>query len=173
MHIFRTQPLITKLAKGEVSPQEQAAYAIASVCIWTVAFYSGLVVAGAQVWTIPSILEAVAIVGITVVGVVRCFDNAGGNKNRQFLNEFYCLSVPITTPLVLAVWICYWAITLGFREALFSLSNSDMQFAVNLSKIGADLFALLSFLAVVCVQAGIYYRLAGALHQVQVEKNDA
>jgi hypothetical protein len=169
MHLFRTTPLVTKLANDEVSNQDKAYYLVASFLMFTVAYYSGFV-SGSALWTIPSLLECVSVGVITLVGIVKAFDAAGAEDNSDFIAQFTCLYVPINITTTLVVWSLFWAITLGFRESLIAMSQSHMQFAVNLARLGADMFSFLTYLAVVAVQGITFYRMVGALAAVRAHK---
>lgn len=107
MHLLRTRPLIAKLAAGQVSNTEKAYYLLASFLMFTLAYYSGFV-SGHQVWTLPSILEGLAIAGITVLGVVKAFDASGGEEGTDFIAQFTCLYVPISITTMLVVWSLFW-----------------------------------------------------------------
>lgn len=170
MYLFRTGPLIAKLAAGQVSNTEKAYYLLASFLMFTLAYYSGFV-SGNQVWTLPSILEGLAIAGITVLGVVKAFDASGGEEGADFIAQFTCLYVPISITTLLVVWSLFWGITIGFREALIAMSHSHMQFAVNLSRLGADMFSFLGFAAAVTVQGATFYRMSNCLASVRLLKS--
>ena len=170
MHLFNTGPLILQLARRDLPAEQQARYLLASVIFYIAASYSGLIATGAPLWTWPSVLEALALVGISILGIVRCLDAAGGNRNPDFLLEFTCLSVPVGITTLLPVWALYWLVTWVFKESLVELSASHMQFAMNLHALGSDLFGFLSFMAVLTIQFIIYHRVAKQLHQVQQAK---
>jgi hypothetical protein len=169
MHLLRTQPVISALVAGAIAPQERAAYLMASFLMFTVAYYSGLVGPGAPTWSIPSVLEALIVAGITILGIVKAFDASGGPDNPDFVAEFTCLYVPITITTLLGVWSVYWLVMLSFRESLEILSQrSSLQFAMNLWRIGTDLAGFLSFAAVVLVQVITFIRITSALHRVRL-----
>lgn len=172
MHFLRTRPLVAKLANDQVSTTEKAHYLLASFLMFTVAYYSGFVSASI-VWTLPSFLEGLAIAAITCIGVVKAFDAAGGEDANDFIAQFTCLYVPITISTLLVVWSLFWVLTLGFREALISISESHMQFALNLSRLGANMFDFLSFSAAVIVQVVIFYRMTGFLAEIRALRNDS
>lgn len=172
MHFLRTRPLAAKLANDQVTKTEKAHYLLASFLMFTVAYYSGFVSANI-VWTLPSILEGLAIATITCIGVVKAFDAAGGADADDFIAQFTCLYVPITISTLLVVWSLYWALTLGFREALIAISESHMQFALNLSRLGANMFDFMSFSAAVTVQVVTFYRMTGLLAQIRASRNDS
>lgn len=171
MHLLRTYPLVRKLANAEVSNTQKAYYLVASFLMFNVAYYSGFVT-GNPMWTIPSLLEGFTIALITVIGMVKAFDAAGGEESNDFIAEFTCLYVPITISTMLIVWSLFWGITLGFRESLMAISRSHEQFAVNLSLIGANLFSFLVYVAAVSVQAITFYRMTSSLAAVRALKRD-
>jgi hypothetical protein len=168
MHLFRTKPLIQQLARGEISATKKAHYLLASFLMFVVAYSSGFVPGSPPVWTIPALLEAAAVTLITVIGIVKCFDAAGGEGSTDFIAQFTCLYVPVTITTLLVVWSIFWGIAFGFRESLIALSQSRMQFALNLSRLGTDLLGFLSFSAAITVQIATYYRIANALEDVQI-----
>ena len=170
MHFFRTRPLVEKLASGQITNTEKAYYLLASFLMFTIAYYSGFV-SGNPTWTFPSILEGLTIAAITVIGIVKAFDASGGEEASDFIAQFTCLYVPITISTMLVVWSFFWALTLGFRESLIAISHSHMQFAVNLSRLGADMFSFLTFAAAVTVQAATFYRMTNSLADVRALKN--
>jgi len=173
MHLFRTKPLVQELARGELSATKKAQYLLASFLMFMVAYSSGFVPGSPPIWTIPALIETVAVALITVVGIVKCFDAAGGEESSDFVASFTCLFVPVTITTLIVVWSIFWAISYGFRESLIALSESRLQIAENLSRIGADLFGFLGFIAAVTVQIVTFYRIAGALEDVRLARGDA
>jgi len=172
MHLLRTRPLVAKLATGKVSNTEKAHYLLASFLMFTIAYYSGFV-SGNTAWTLPSILEGLTIAGVTAIGLVKAFDASGGEDASDFVAQFTCLYVPISISTMLVVWSTFWATTIGFRESLIAISQSHMQFAVNLSRLGADMFSFLAFAAAVTVQGVTFYRITNSLADVRSLKNDS
>jgi hypothetical protein len=166
MHLLRTAPLIDKLATGSLSSEQRAAYLMASFLVFTCAYYTGWVASGAPPWSIPSVAEALAIALITIVGVVKTFDAAGGDSNKNYIVDFTCLYVPVSVTTLLVVWGAYWTLAVVFRESLIALSQSHMQFVINLSRLGSDIFGFLTFLSATGVQAVIFYRLTHLLRAV-------
>lgn len=171
MHLLRTTHLVTQLSRRAVSNEERAKYLLASFLVFNVVYYSGLAVGTAAPWSMPSVIEAIAVVLINVVGVVKGFDASGGKENPDFVVEFTCLYVPVSITTVATVWGCYWALRLGFHESIMALAQSNFQFATNLAALGTDLFGFLTFLANVCVPAITYYRLCGTLSKVRDKKH--
>jgi len=171
MHLFRTKPLVQQLARGELSATKKAHYLLASFLMFILAYNSGFVPGSPPPWTVPSLLETAAVALITIIGIVKCFDAAGGEDSSDFVAMFTCLYVPVTITTLIVVWSIFWGISFGFREALIALSESRMQLAVNLSRLGTDLFGFLGFAAVVTVQIATYYRVAGALKGVRLARS--
>lgn len=140
--------------------------------MFTIAYYSGFV-SGNTAWTLPSILEGLTIAGVTAIGLVKTFDASGGEEASDFVAQFTCVYVPISISTMLVIWSTFWATTIGFRESLIALSQSHMQFAVNLSRLGADMFSFLAFAAAVTVQGVTFYRITNSLADVRALKNDS
>jgi hypothetical protein len=173
MHLFRTSPLVLRLASRSVSAEERAKYLLASFLLFNVAYYSGFVLSTALPWTVPSALEAAMVMGLNILGVVKSFDASGGSRNADFLTEFTCLYVPVSVTTLLAVWGSYWVLTVGFREALMATFPTHSQFALNLSYVGVDLFGFLTLAANVGVVAITFARLTKLLSEVRYAKRDA
>jgi hypothetical protein len=170
MHLLRTAHLVTQLSLRAVPNEDKAKYLLASFLVFNVVYYSGLAVSTAAPWSMPGVIEAVAIMVINILGVVKAFDASGGKNNPDFVVEFTCLYVPVSITTVAAVWGGYWAISLGFHESILALAQSDLQFAKNLAALGTDLIGFLTLLANVCVPAITYYRICKLLSQVSDKK---
>lgn len=173
MHLFRTTNLVTQLSRRGVPNEDKAKYLLASFLVFIVVYYSGVAVSTAAPWSMPSVIEALAVVLINVVGIVKVFDASGGKENPDFIVEFTCLYVPVSITTVACVWGGYWALQLGFHESILKLAQSNFQFATNLAAFGTDLFGFLTFLANVCVPAITYYRLCNLLAKVCEKKHTA
>jgi hypothetical protein len=173
MHLFRTAPLVKKLGAKLVSPQQRAEYLLTSFVVFTLFYYAATGVPSAGPWTAISLLEGVAVVVVTMVGVVKAFDSSGGKRNPDFVAEFSCLYVPVSITTLCAFWGVYWLVVLGFREALNSTAFLNSQFAINLSSLGFDPFTFLAFAANVGVPGVTYYRIQNLLANVRALKGDA
>lgn len=158
IRLFDAKRLAEELGRGEVSPRTRGYYLFASFALWLGINASGLVTASPP-WTWMSVIEAAAVLLITVLGFSYSYDAAGGDENPDFVAQFTCLYVPVLTTTVLAVWTAYWAVSLGFRESIIAMSESRLSFAINLSRIGSSLFGALVMLAVLLVQAITFYRI--------------
>ena len=124
-------------------------------------------------WTLPYIAEALAVVVINILGVVATFDASGGKNNKQYVIDFTCLYVPVSVTTLLFFWGTYWALRIGFHEAIMSMAQSDVQFAINMSRLGFDGFALLAFAATLGSLVVTYVRLARLLARVRAARGEA
>ena len=172
LRLFNAKKLASELCRQEVSPETQATYLLASMLMFTALYYSGLVISTSDLWSLPSTLEAIAVAGVTVFGLAKCFEAAGGNANKSFLVDFTCLYVPVTLTTTLVVWCLYWATRLAFSQTLVALSEGHFQFARNLALLGTDFFGLLGFLATVGVQVITYSRMSAHLAAVRRARTD-
>ena len=173
MHLFRTRPVIEQLSRGSMNAETRAHYLLASFLIFNVAYSSGLAIGAGAPWTVPGTIEAIALALVNILGIVKAFDAAGGESNKDFIAEFTCLYVPAAVTTLLAVWLPYWLLRVAFRESLLSYTTSHDQFAVNLAAIGTDIFGFLTFLASVGTPAIIFYRVSNALARIRSAKSDA
>ena len=171
LHLFNTKRLVHELARHAVDTEQQAYYVITSIVFYFLIYYSGLVVASSRPLTLPSVLELIAVIGISVVGVFQAYEASGGKAGKSFLVDFTCLFVPVSITTYLPVWLVYWAVRLSFAPTLNALSDSHMQFAMNLSRLGTDFFGLLGFIAAAGSLAISYWRVVKLMHLVQAERH--
>ena len=158
IHLLSTKRLATRLIQQELSAKARAQYLAASFVIFIVVVYSGLASAN-PLGSWLSYYEAVLLTGISIIGVFKAYDAAGGESNPAFVTEFTCLYVPVSVTTYGVAWSLYWGMVFGWRESIAALSESHLQIAVNLAKIGSDFFGLLTFLTVVLVQFVSFYRI--------------
>ena len=166
IHLFNAKRVAQELGHKEIEPKARGYYLLASFLIFMVFYYSGLVSAN-QLWSWLSVYEAFVVAAITVVGFAKAYEASGGDANQDFITEFTCLYVPVSVTTILAVWPIYWAVVIGLREFMVALSESHIQFVVNLSRIDGDFFGLLTFLAAVLVQIVTFYRITKLFHVVR------
>lgn len=169
IRLFNAKRLAGELSRGEVNLRDRGYYLAVSFLMFVAFNYSGLASAN-PLWSWLSIYEAAAVVMVTVVGLAKVYEAAGGDSNKDFVVEFSCLYVPVSITTTIIVWGVYWGITLGFREAIMALAESHLQIAINLSRIGGNFFGLLTFLAVVLVQAVTFYRITKLFNIVRKDK---
>ena len=171
LHLLSTKPLVHELAAGTVDAEQQAYYIIANAVFYALVYYSGLVAASSWPLSLPSLLEFVVVVAISIYGVFQAYEASGGKGSSSFLVEFTCLFVPVAITTYLPIWIVYWVIRIGFGPFLISLSESHTQLAVNLSQIGTDFFGLLGFLANVGALAFSYWRVVRLVRRVRLVRH--
>ncbi len=169
IHLFNARLVAKELAHKEIDPKECAYYLLASFVIFVLASYSGLTSAN-PLWTWLSLYEGVVVVGVAVLGIAKAYEAAGGESNPNFIVEFTCLSVPVSVTTLLVVWPIYWGVVIGLRKLILTLWEGHSQFIVNLGRIGADFFDLLTFLAVVMVQVVTFYRITRLLAVVNEQR---
>jgi len=170
MRLFNAKRLAQELSRKEVGVKARGYYLAASFLMFIAFDYPGLRSAN-PLWSWLSIYEAIVCVVIVIVGFAKAYEAAGGDSNPDFVVEFSCLYVPVSITTILIVWGGYWGIVIGFKETIMALTDSHLQIAVNLSRIGGDFFDLLTFLAVVLVQAVTFYRITKLFEIVRGESH--
>jgi hypothetical protein len=158
IRLFSAKKLAEELGQGRLSTRSKAHYLFAGFVMWLVINVTGFS-SVSPLWTWMSIIETAALLLITLLGFQSAYDAAGGDDNADFVAQFTCLYVPVSITTVIVVWGGYWGVLVGFRETVMALSESRMQFAVNLGKIGSSLFGALVTLAVLATQAITFYRI--------------
>lgn len=166
IHLFSAKRVAIELARKEIGPKARGYYMLANILLFVPLYYSGLVWPN-PLWSWLSIYEAFVVIVVTFFGFAKVFEAADGESNPDFMAEFICLCVPVSLTTIVAVWSCFWIVTIGFREFIVSLSGSNLQLAQDLWRIDSDFFGLLSFLAVALVQVVTFYRIAKLFHIVR------
>jgi hypothetical protein len=158
MRLFNARRLAEELGQGHVSARTKAYYLFAGFAMWLVINVTGFTTVS-PLWSWMSILETCALLLITLLGFQSAYDAAGGDDNPDFVVQFTCLYLPVSITTVLAVWGVYWVVVIGFRETVIAVSESRMQFAINLGRIGSSVFGAMVTAAVLAVQAITFYRI--------------
>lgn len=171
VRLLRARKLAEELGQGRVSARTKAHYLFAGFALWLVINVTGLTTVS-PLWSWMSLIEAIALVVITLLGLQAAYDAAGGDDNPNFVAEFTCLYVPVSLTSVLLVWGAYWGVVAGFRESVIAISESRMQFAINLARIGSSVFDALVTLAVLAVQALTFYRITRLFRVVRNQPRD-
>ena len=172
IRILNAGRLAEELGAGQVTPTEKGYYLLAGFVMWTIVNYLGIAQAS-KLWTLFSVIEGIGVTGITVIGFSYAFQAAGGDENRDFVAQFSCLYLPVSVTTILSVWAFYWAVVLGLRESIFALSISHLQFALNLARIGATVFDLLSAISALLVQGITFYRITKLFDVVRAQRSSA
>ena len=100
-------------AEGNVSNREVAHFILGNFLLGHALYYSG-VITGNPIWTLLSAWEGALIMVITIYGLVKSYDSAGGDTNSRFAAQFACLSFPIWLWTTVFVWGGYWIFRLAF-----------------------------------------------------------
>lgn len=158
LRLLNARRLAEELGRGQVSTRAKGYYLFASFAMWLLINVTGFATVS-PLWSWMSFIETAALLLITILGFSSAYEAAGGDANSDFVAQFTCLFVPVTITTVLIVWALYWGAVIGFRESIIAISESRMQFAINLGRIGSSLFGALVMLAVLAVQAVTFYRI--------------
>lgn len=172
IRLLNAKRLAEELGRGEVSTRTKAHYVFAGMVMWIVFNFSGFA-APSFLWSWASFIEAIGLIVITMLGFSYVYEAAGGDANPGFVVQFTCLYVPVSITTALAVWGIYWGIYFGFRETVVAISESRFQFAINLSRIGTDLFGALILLGALLVQAITFYRIKQLFYIVRNQASAA
>ena len=158
IHLFNARKLARELNLNQVGPRDRGYYLLASFLMFTFFYYLGLMPDN-PLWSGISIIEGLVITLVTIFGLAKAYEAAGGDENPEFVVQFTCLYVPVSITTILVVWSLFWGTSVLFRESIKALSESHLQFAINLSRIGGDVFGALVFLAAVSTQGITFYRI--------------
>jgi len=169
IHPFSAKQVAAELRRSEITPKSKQHYLILSFVIFTVFYYSGLII-GQPTWTWMSVYEGVAVLVIQVFGVAKAYEASGSEENSDFIAEFTCLYVPVSITTVGAIWTCFWIIMFVFRETIIGFAETNHQLAINLASIGGDVANLFTFLSNILVQIVIYRRIAKHLGNIRRER---
>jgi hypothetical protein len=150
---FRPRKLARRLVAREVSNQEVAYLMLGNLLFTSVIFYGAFTWANPP-WTLLSFIEFVCVAAITIFGLIKVYDAAGGDKNDLFAVLFNCLSLGIWFWSTTIVWSIYWAVSWAFRYGVLAAYSFDnLALAQNLVNIGGSFEWLWTFLAAVTWQA--------------------
>ena len=166
MRLFNARKLALELAEGSVSNRAKGHYLFAGFALWLLINVTGFA-SMSPLWTWMSLVEVAALLIVTLLGLQSAYDAAGGDDNPDFVVQFTCLYVPVSITTTLFFWGIYWGVVTGFREAITAVSESRMQFAINLGRIGSSVFGALVVLTSVVVQAVTFYRVTRLLALVR------
>ncbi|XHS79514.1 hypothetical protein ACFJGW_05945 [Burkholderiaceae bacterium UC74_6] len=164
---FFPQRLADRLSRNEVSNREVGHLMLANQLFGLVLFYGAFTWANPP-WTLLSLLEAVAVAAVTLIGFTRCYFAAGGDDNPRFAQQFNCLMFGSWLWSTAIVWSVFWAGVWLFRTQLFAAVRFDqMGLAQNLAAIGGSFGWLWTVLAAVLWEAIFFARLEKALRRAR------
>jgi hypothetical protein len=166
IRLINARKLAEELGRGQITSRQKALYLFTSFALWLIIYATGFTVAS-PLWSWMSVVEAVASLLITALGFTYAYEAAGGDENPDFVVQFTCLYVPVGLTTAAVIWAMYWGVVFGFRESLISISESRLQVAINLSRIGSSVMEMLVTLSIIAVQALTFYRVTRLLGLMQ------
>lgn len=99
VHLWNTGAVATDLARGRVSESDACGYLLALALLYVGEYYLGVFVVPPIEWFL--LYEFVVVATLTIFGMYRCFLANGGNRGRDFILRFTCISLPISVKLSL------------------------------------------------------------------------
>lgn len=164
---FIPSRLAHRLSRDEVANREVAYLMLANLLFGSVIFYGAFTWANPP-WTLLSLLEAITVVSVTVMGFTQCYFAAGEDSNDQFAKHFNCLSFGVWLWSTVVVWLVYWAVVWLFRTGIFAAARfENMGLAQNLAAIGGSFGWLWTLLAAVLWQVLYFAWLRSALDKAR------
>lgn len=113
MHFWNTNALIQELREEKLTERGKMKYALALFLLGNVFFYGAQGLYSSTGFLL--VLEMLAVLAITVGGVVWCYLTNAKGDNKSFVERFIVLSLPITIRLFVLGFIVYVAyVILGF-----------------------------------------------------------
>lgn len=94
IHWISPKKLVNKLAQKQISNREVAYFILGSLIFYSVLYYGAFTWSNPS-WTVLSWVEGLLVVCVTILGITKCFDAAGGDENDRFAADYSCLSFPI------------------------------------------------------------------------------
>jgi len=124
VHVVDSSGLAEKLASGDVTTREQVTYLLVGWVFFALLGYSTLTYSNSAL-TWPGVLEAVAVVVITVFGIRHAYRSNGGDQGEQFVMRFSCLLLPVAIKVNAIVWGLFHLLGWFFRALFPSLTFSS------------------------------------------------
>lgn len=167
MYFWSTERLADDLAKDRLTPREKMQYLLTGQAMYVLFVSAPLLPCPDINWIL--IVELALVLAITVLGILRCYQNNGGAAEHGLLEFFICLTVPLFIKVIVLFW--------GIYAAFFWLTGPFV------AKLPADYHpALYSFyeistsLVVVATTAFFYWRMAHhvrSIRQTQIGQHGA
>ena len=105
MYLWTAEALATKLKDGELSQAERFKYLLLFIILTTliteVSLYLG------EMPTVITITESVVVLMITVGGTLLSHKINKGGDNKEFIDRYVCLSIPIFIKIMVLFVGCY------------------------------------------------------------------
>ena len=151
IHWWNTRKLVVRLAEDRVSEQDAVGYAMISVVLYMLPFYSAIWYGGQRSSMLA--FELFAVTAISLIGLNACFRANGGAQGVDFLKRISVISAPIGLKILVFSFLLGQVSYYGFSYADTSGSLGDPAF----------LYRLYSFGITVAFVAFYYWRMKGHL----------
>lgn len=136
---------------------------VANLLLGSALYYSGLLVSNPP-WTILSAWEAALVAIVTVYGMIKCYDAAGGDLNPRFAAQFACLSFPIWLWTSVIAWSAYWLFRLSFPRWASVVISEDHS-AIQASYLANTLSWYVTMAVIVGSQIAYFTWMRGSLRR--------
>jgi hypothetical protein len=163
--------LATSLGRGQISNREVAYFMLGNMLLGIAIYYSG-VVWGNPPWTLLSLWEAALVTIVIVLGMVRCFEAAGGDGNDRFAADFNCLSFPISFWTNITVWSVFWLVSWAYRKWMPVLVPANSHYAETFVRTSEMINWFLTMAAIVGCQIYFFLWMKRMLKRTQTERHD-
>lgn len=151
--------------------RSKANYLVASVVAYSLVLLTGLIPGASSPWTLPAFIEAAVMIGITILGIAKAYEAAGGEQNSSFIEEFICLQVPVLITTSLAVWSVFWILVSFFPSLITGVLRASPSFMDTLATFGMTLSGFLTFVFLVIAEVVFYLRLTRAMAAMRIRKS--
>lgn len=121
LYLWDTEQLAKAVARRELSEREQFVLLLFGQVIVFTAHYVGLFAGITRDW--KSVVQALVLLSITILGVWRTFNANGGDAGRDFAQRFLIISIPISFKLSLLSWFVLYAIGWGLTMATLKVDD--------------------------------------------------
>ncbi len=163
---FSPAQLADRIARDGVPNREVGYFMLANLLFGSIIYY-GAFTWGNPSWTLLSLLEFAVIVIITLLGMTRCYEAAGGDNNSNFAMQFNCLSFGVWFWCTVYTWVIYWSVVWLSRLSIFAAYRyENMGLVRNLSAIGGSLDWLWTFLALTLWQVTYFWWMQKVLQRI-------
>jgi len=127
MYFWDTRKLGKELANLIVTAKQKMLYMLASQVMFTLFIYQAL-------YTYEKIdsffiVEFLTVLLVVVLGVIKCYDANGKSDGRNFIENFVCLSVPLTVKISILVFGLFYIYQLVGGYAFNIFTSIDTQIA--------------------------------------------
>ena len=105
MYLWNTKALAMKLKNGELKQSDRFTYFI--VFIILIALISEVSFYTTEDLTVITITDSIISIIITVIGTLISYKINKNGDDREFIDRYICISIPITFKLISLSMVCY------------------------------------------------------------------